>query len=287
MFTLIASVEILALLLQSSASGTLVVLVPSASGLVIAADSRLSAAGTYCDNGYKIIEPRKPKSTVLAITGNSSFVEANNVPFNDLCQFLRTAPRLLDIGSLVKAYLERKGSPISKLQLADLSEQCAAALRQFQTEHPSSLWPFDGREVFFVIIASYNASTKTATVVNFVVRIEAGTHKIQADRLTQSTISPKSKRDVLAFGETDYLNKHVYGGVGRQYLTAETISFILTDKPIIETPSDQAIAVAANVIEAVGRTTALIPAPRGIGGPTDIVILGRKKRPQRVRWKDR
>ncbi len=48
---------------------------------------------------------------------------------------------------------------------------------------------------------------------------------------------------------------------------------------------DEAVDAAVNTIDAAARTTELVPAPSGIGGPIDVVLLGDKLRPQKLRWK--
>jgi hypothetical protein len=67
-------------LLPSTASGTLVVLVPSADGLVVAADSRTSVFGATCDSQYKITELMRPRRTVVVVTGDTAFIKPPDAP---------------------------------------------------------------------------------------------------------------------------------------------------------------------------------------------------------------
>src|ERR1700676_2215991 len=93
---------ILAIALEIPARATLVVIVPSASGLVVAADSRESILGTECDGLFKIIQLRKPSRTAVVVTGDAVFVEPPSARAaanpQSLCAYLASAPRLLDIG---------------------------------------------------------------------------------------------------------------------------------------------------------------------------------------------
>jgi hypothetical protein len=276
---------LLALTLQIPASATLVVIVPSADGLVVAADSRSSLAGASCDNQYKITELRKPKRTVVAVTGEVAFIAPPDVQEQNVCGYLKSAPRRLDISSVVKHYLERKNADPFKLSLDDLSAKCVEEVERFWRIDPHAVEPYVGREIFSVVIASYDPHSKNSIVSNFVVRIEPVTRRVEATRFTRITILQQSRRGVWSYGETDYLNKNVFGGVGRGYLTAETLEFILVDKPVSEVRLDQAVAVATNLIEATSRTTQVIYSPSGIGGPVDIVLLGKKRQPEQIRWK--
>ena len=60
-----------ALLLCAAAHATLVALVPSNDGLVVAADSRISFLGAECDGAFKIIEPARPVRTVAIVVATS------------------------------------------------------------------------------------------------------------------------------------------------------------------------------------------------------------------------
>src|SRR5438046_2261969 len=120
-------------------AGTLVVIVPSRQGLVIAADSRSSIGSTYCDNSFKIIEATRPSRTSAAVTGNDQFIDAPGPGISDLCQYVTQAHRLLDIRKVVRDYLEHKNSEIDRLQIDDLALRCIVAVKEFQAASPLSL----------------------------------------------------------------------------------------------------------------------------------------------------
>jgi hypothetical protein len=276
---------LLILTLAVPANGTLVVIVPSADGLVVAADSRTTVNGATCDNQYKITELRRPKRTVVAVTGEVAFISPPDAQERDVCGYLKSAPRMLDIASVVKSYLERKNVDPARLQLEDLGAECVGVVQRFRESEPLALEPYVGREIFSVVIASYDARSKTATVLNFAVRIDGATHRVEAGRFTRIAITPQSRRGVWSYGESDYLNRYVFGGVGRKFLTESTLDYMLADKPVAEARLDEAVAAAGNVIEAASRTTQLTPSPSGIGGPLEMVLLGRKSRPEQIQWK--
>src|SRR5271166_91039 len=267
---------LVALLLATPASGTLVVLVPSAGGLVVAADSRTFILGAQCDGQFKIIQLTRPARTVVMVTGDGVFLPPPAANQPDLCQYVQSAPRILDIAAIVKAYLERKITSIDQLSLEDLGSECARAAQRFQDTYPQAFQSHLGGEIFSVVIASYDPKGKVSTMRNFVVRIDAATRQIEAARFAQITVSSTDRRGVWAYGETAYVDKNVYNGFGRKYLTAPTLSFILDNQPVAEAPLDQAVAAAVNVIQAATRAAEVVPAPSAIGGPIDIVLLGRK-----------
>jgi hypothetical protein len=276
---------LLAVVLPIPVSGTLVVIVPTADGLIVAADSRTSLLGTTCDGQYKITELRRPKRTVIAVTGEVAFIAPPGAEVQDMCGYLKSAPHMLDFSSAIKSYLERKNVDPFKLSLDELGAECVKEVERFRRIYPLVFEQYIGNEIFSVVIASYDPRSKNSLVLNFVIRIDAATRKVEAARFTRNLISQQSRRGVWSYGETDYLNKNVFGGIGRGFLTSDTRSFILVDKPVSEARLEQAIAAATNIIDATSLTTQIIPSPSGIGGPVDIVLLGKKRRPEQIRWK--
>jgi hypothetical protein len=287
------AILLLLLLLPAPSGATLVVVVPSAGGLVVASDSRTSFAGVPCDGQYKVVRLRRPSRTVVAVTGAVAFVPSPAASLPDPCAYLKSAPRLLDVAALVKTYLERRPADLSRLSLDDLGAECAAAVERFRQSHPDALQPHPGSELFSVVIAGYDPRSKTSTVLSFVVRQDAATvrqdaaaQRLEAARFSRVVVAPQDRRGVWAYGETGYLEKHVYAGFGRQFLSTATLDFILTAKPVADAPLDQAVQVAHNVMEAASRASSQVPAPSLIGGPIHLVLLGPRRRPQSIRFKN-
>jgi hypothetical protein len=274
--------------LPSPATGTLVAIVGSAKGLVVAADSRSTIPwlpGTFCDDAFKILEPKKPNRTVVMVTGNGNWIDLEPGRATDICSAVRSSPQLLDIGSLVKNYIEKKNTKLSKLSLTELGAVCVTAMQKLQSSRPLVFQSLIGREVFSVVMADYDPKTGVALIRNFVVRIDADSKEIQAARFSTDTISAGDRWVVVPFGESDYFYKTVYHGVGHQFINAAIFNSMVAGKHVSEASLDEAVDAAVNTIEAAARTTELIPAQSGIGGPIDVVLLGEQPRPQKLRWK--
>jgi hypothetical protein len=273
-----------ALLLPLPATATLVVLVPSADGLVVAADSRTSVLGAQCDGQFKIAQLKNPSRTVVMVTGDGVFIPPPSAPVSDLCRYQQTAPRLLDMAAVVSKYLEHRAPDPARLSLEDLGAECVRAAERFQESYPEAFRSHLGGEIFSVVVASYDPKAKVSTLRNFVVRLDRETHKIEATRFTKIAVSSTDRRGIWAYGETAYVEKQVYAGIGRQYLTAPTLDFILQDKPVEQASLDEAVAAAVNLIQAASRAAQQVPAPSAIGGPIDLVLLGRKPHPEQLQW---
>jgi len=276
------SILIAALLVSLPARATLAVLVPSADGLVVAADSRISFMGTQCDGQFKIIEPSRPAHIVAMVTGDSLFVPPPPAGVRDLCRYLQTAPHLLDIGEVVRRYLEHQAGKRGEISLEALGKECVGAVDRFAQANPGALQAYAGREIFSVVVAAYDPRRRTATLQNFVVRNDSATHRIESGRMTTTTVAAFDRRGVWIYGESSYVEANVLSGVGRKYLDSATLDFILTAAPVAEAPLGRAVAAAVNLISAASRTTETIPPPSGIGGSVNVVLLGRDTRPKRV-----
>lgn len=264
--------------LAASAHGTLVAIVPARDGLAIAADSRLTFFGAECDGAFKIIEPARPARTVAVVTGDSIFVPPPPSGQNP-CRYLSTAPRLLDVGQVVANYLDRLDRP-SRIPVADLAAACVRAVERFRAAYPAALRSYARKEIFSVVVASYNPASAESTLDHFVVRIDAGSGRVQAARIAATTVNARSPRGVWIYGEAEYLNREVYAGAGRRFLAPATLDFLALRKPVEDVPMDRAVAVAANVVRAAARAAQLVPPPSGIGGPVRVVVLGNNLRPQ-------
>jgi hypothetical protein len=279
MARLFASV-LVALLLPVPAGATLAVLVPSADGLVVAADSRISYLGAECDGAFKIVSLASPARTAVLVTGDSIFLLPPRSGQRSLCRYVATAPRLLNIVPLVSHYLEQHAADPAPPSLKDVGAVCVRAVERFRRSNPAALQAYTGKEIFSVILASYDPVSRQATLRNFVVRIDANTRHAEATRFATISVMPQDRSRMWIYGETAYVAANVYAGFGRQYLTLPTLNFLDGGAPVAEVPLHQAVAAAVNVIEAASRATQTVPAPSGIGGTVRVVLLGSDPRPE-------
>jgi hypothetical protein len=226
--------------------------------------------------------PREPSRTIVTVTGNGTFLPPPVDPID--CDYIRTAPRLLDISLVVTHYLEDKKTELPTLNVDALAAACVEAVEKFGAANPGSLPRFAGRELFAVVLASYNPKTNTAHIRRFGVSITPAA-EAQATPITVVDVPAENKVGFWAFGETDYLNRNVFGGVGLRFIPDSTRKFILGKKSAREVSSDEAAAVAQSIINAASLTTELVPPPSGIGGPVDIFSLGDHPQPQKISGK--
>ena len=273
------ALAIAALLFSASAHATLVAVVPARDGLAIAADSRYTFMGAPCDGAFKIIEAERPLHTVAFVTGDSIFVAPAPAGENP-CRYLATAPRLLDMGAVVKAYLNRASDNPARLSMPGLAAECVRAVDAFRHRYPKALQGYSGKDLFSVVVASYDPSRHVSTLWNFVVRIDALNRSIEAARLNQTTITPPTPRGVWIYGETGYVNREVYAGPARRFLNPATQDFLHASQSVGEVGLDAAVAAAADVVQAASRAAAIDPPANGIGGTVRVVVLSSRPQPQ-------
>jgi hypothetical protein len=101
--------------------------------------------------------------------------------------------------------------------------------------------------------------------------------------ITSLTMSHGHRRSALFAGIVDYVQEEVLTK-GRDLVPA-FLHFIDSDAKVGQTTKDDALAAAVNLVEGTSRMNEQVPAPRGVGGPVDAVLLGVGSKPTRLRWK--
>lgn len=267
------AIGLAAILVSASAHATLVAVVAARDGLAIAADSRFTFMGAPCDGAFKIIEPKRPLHTVAFVTGDSIFVAPPPAGENP-CQYLATAPRLLDMSAVVKTWLDRSTDDLAGTSAFDLATACVRAVEDFRRTYPEALRVYAGRDIFSVVVASYDPVRHVSTLRNFVVRIGRGNGHVEAARMSVTTVGPENLRGVWIYGEAGYVNRSVYDGPGQRFLALPTRNFLGVHEPVGYVSTMEAEAAAEDVVKASSRTAEIDPPASGIGGPVRVVVLG-------------
>jgi hypothetical protein len=231
-----------------SVYGTLVVTAPSRDGLIVAADSRARMNGAVCDSYHKITEPARPDRTVFAVLGRSMYLEAPPSGLPDPCTYLRQAPRIYDIDALVKTYLETSGANVATAGTEELAARCIEA------------------------------------IVNWFSLLLSPTGEPFVSEKETEVVAPTSQRSAMRFGESEFFQKQVLNGPGRQFLGRAWKEWT-TKARIADIDRSLALNAAVDMIEAAAKTANLLRADLALGGPVDAVLLGDQPRPQRLRWK--
>jgi hypothetical protein len=261
---------------------TLVLIVPYGHGLIVAADSRQTVFNKiYCDGVAKIIEPTKAVRAVAAVTGNGVVVDyPHPLPEDQMCGYIKTAPKIFDIEAVVRKFLDASNGPLQKLSLQPLVQQCLAEVVKLDRTLPGFLSRFLGTTMFQVVLAGYDAETGTGVIRMFSGRIERdGRFVFQFSE--DKTYSPDAAADWLMFGEADYFSAHVLGPEGQPFYDRSMFERMKGHR-IADIDRAQAVALAQHSIEAAAKTTDVIPAATGIGGPIEMLAISDDPKLERI-----
>jgi hypothetical protein len=252
-------------------AGTLIVGVPTADGLIVAADTRRTVNGLACDFGTKLYLPKNLQSTVFGFTGLSSFYA---VKPSSTCSEIESSPVIFSIEPVVRSFLERQTVSIRQLDIVALANECVAAFIQFITMSG----PFIDRpalvartSIFTVVLAAYEPEARTSIMREISIRMPNPT-QLSSDQSVFVSHDANGKPDWTAFGQGQYLVGHVLNGPGRQFISKRYNEFEGAET-IAGVDSDLAVEVAETLIEATSKTSEIVPIPVGVGGRRDVYLL--------------
>jgi hypothetical protein len=260
---------------------TLVLVVPYGHGLIVAADGRQTVNKIYCDGVAKLIQATKPVRAVAAVTGNGVVVDyPHPVADDQMCSYIKSAPRIFDIEAVVQRFLDSSSGPLQSLSLEPLVQQCLSEVAKLDRTLPGFLARFLGTTMFQVMLAGYDADSGSSVVRTFSGRIEGNGRFVFQFALDKS-YSREAGADWLMFGEADYFNAHVLGPEGQAFYDRGIFGRMKGHK-VAEIDRDAAITLAEHSIEAAAKTTGVIPATTGIGGPIELLAITDEEKPERI-----
>ena len=273
---------------SQAAGGTLVVMVPTKAGLVIAADSRVTfGTGIACDDEYKITELANVDRTALVVTGTSNVTDTRPLigkPMAGICEHVRRLPRKFDANTLVKKIIEEQ--PLLATEKFDaLPSRCSEAVKAFMATEPGVFDTLRGSSIFQVGLGSYSPDERTSFIRSFNV-VMSGDGEIETINLKVQQFQANEGASLSPFGEVSFLMDHVFNGPGLKFLGERYGRFrSQQNSKIADIEIKVAADLASDLIEAASRTSQFVPARTGIGGPVDILLVGEEPRPVRLQWK--
>lgn len=251
-------------------SGTLVMMVPTADGLLVAADSRLTVTREprqYCDDGFKLIVD-ETHNAVATVTGISSVYALSSLRS---CAELARAERVMDIYGIVRTFLADRG-PQGPLEV--LQELCLAAVHRAQSIDDETFRDFRGRDYFTVVLARFDVRSETSRFTGFVVALDDDLHPFVKERIGDTAYSD-GPAACWIFGQGEYVAAEVFQGPGVRFLGERSRRFLVDSRPVAEVSGSEALAFMLNTYDAIEAIAPIRPPPWGIGGPIDIVRLHR------------
>jgi hypothetical protein len=266
--------------------GTLVVLVPTKEGIIIAADSRGATANhAFCDEVSKLIEIESgPVHTVATLTGLSEVLTSRKD--QDVCQRLREGAIWLDLKKEFKSFVEAQSGTAATITIGGFVPKLTEAFATLPSAEVPFLQSLVGKTISQLIIASYDPETSTSWIRHAILSVTSDTKPVILGEVVEK-ISLEHSKMIYRWGETEYADSQLTNGaLSRAFVKKDTFRFFTSQGIVRYVTKDQSISAAVDYIEAVSAAASKSNPPVGIGGPVDVLFIGSEMRPQRVRWKN-
>jgi hypothetical protein len=270
--------------------GTLVAVVPYSTGAMVAADSRETISGLYCDQRLKIRTPDGIENLVVAVTGSSRFYDLTAlvgkgrvVTQPDLCSFVTAAPHLFDMESVVLDWLRGDGPKSAKdVSLDRLAAHCVERFAIFIAAYPQLAPPPAPNGLMNVILVSYDPKSRETLVRDFRINRSAAGAVFSSDSAVYQ-YSPSTPSAFRLFGEADKFAQFVWPTFRSQRLRADTRSLLSKQVLTQDVTSLQAEALAVDMIEQGADNPNLNTSEEGVGRPVRLVRIDTTGRPEMLR----
>jgi hypothetical protein len=265
--------------------GTLVSIAPVRDGIIIAADSRSTIGGQFCDQTYKLVEVAGPDPTTASVPGIGIIFERPPAGTKDLCAFIKKARRVMDIEQFAKSWLESNTGVLTADQIRRLGVDSLEQVRSLVRFSPDAPKAYAGNNFYTIVVARYDRKADIRYVGAVGTRFDPITDVPEVTGHAFWEFRPDSRAEVINFGLFEYVSEHVLRE-GRNF-AQEYLALDPGKRRVGDIAHEEAVSALENLLDASSRTTQLVPTPGGIGigGPTDILLLGADKAPKRIRWK--
>ncbi len=256
-----------------SETGTLIVVIPTADGIVVAADSRGVVRGNPIDGRKKLHVASTRRPVVFAVTGAADFPHAcpPNVEFID---WMTDPLYVFRASDCVRSYLGRNPSfVLTEVALSAVAVDLAGAVSVFLSRCPQKLDEFSGRDIC-VLVVCQTESRESSLCGSVGLSVKPDGEVVLCTPTVRRYRSTDEKH-LDFFGEWQYAWDVVVQGEGKQFLREEETLIWNARRLVKDLSGFEGARFASSIIEAAARTTAFVPIPSGsgIGGAVTALIL--------------
>jgi hypothetical protein len=249
------------------ASGTLVVAVPTRDGLVVAADSRWTLGGPAVDVDrwkLQLIEAQPP--TAFTITGHP---EAQKSPPRgvSLKEWLQSGPREFDGMEVVRKVLLSTPPEVTLATLTLAVNTLASSNQQLLDANPRFSARYRDKDLCHLVV--FQATGRGLIIGSGALRIDNDGRVVVSSTPTLRRYQLDQAVHYVPFGVADYLEAHVWRGVGRRFLPKRVDQLLNTNRRSRDLTKDDGWFIAKALINATEQTMSLMPPPPlyATGGP--------------------
>jgi hypothetical protein len=253
---------------------TLVVIIPCRQGLVIAADSRVSADGVFFDGDQKVQVIAGEPSLAFCITGYSEFREAPppGIPWPEVYSSLRVT---FDGAAVVSQHFQQH--PPRQLSASDVriaALALASALDVFLSEDPLLAERFAGQGICRLCAFQIGEGGEAIIAT---VELQRDGHQVLLGEVQREHFRGEDASDLRMVGEVDYVMNEVVAGPRRDLISESSTALLRAMPSVRDLSAEDAINIATQIVHAAGETTRIVPTDIGIGGPTVTFLLQRNE----------
>lgn len=275
---------------------TLVLLMTTNRGIVVAADSRAASyvadVRLLCDDVCKLSEVPRVDRTIVAVTGHAVILD-NISPLTTVrsfCDNTHTAVRQLDMNKIIVQVLNTNMLDASSFTPTSLQAVLNHEFNEFIQQHPKL---FDKTYIDYcrIIITTFNNVTRTPYILSFRLVLN---DKMMPEIVTEPLIvnNLDDRASILFYGEIKFFTylqsldkSQVKDLLDAKLISEETVRFVNNKSATRDTETDAAIAVSLELLGLASKLSDERPDWEAIGGPTDVILLGDEPRPKRIYWK--
>jgi hypothetical protein len=265
-------------------AGTLILVIPTREGVIIAADSLSTVGGIAIPDRTKLHTIPNFNRTVFTITGYSDFFPAppSNV---GTAIWIRTAQPIFSGQDSVRKVLSEAGDiRVSQTLLKLIGESLVRDFQGYFKNKPDSKRQFIGTEICRLLLAQYDAGTGISSIATFVIHMTAA-EEVLADQYSIDEIGPNEERYIGKFGEQQYVDAHVLqpGSVGWPHLGPDIVKLWNGPKLVRDMLPQNAAKIASLVIHATEVASRTIPIKTAVGGKPSIMLIDGKSPPRELK----
>jgi hypothetical protein len=164
-----------------------------------------------------------------------------------------------------------------------MGQASLAEVRKLVAFSPDASQAYAGNSLYAIVVASFDPANDHSSIGVVGARFNPLTREPEVTENAFWDFYPDSIGQALNFGLFDYVPEHVMRE-GRKFISAY-LRLAPDRRMVRDITGLEAIEALDSLIRGAAKTTEIVAAPEGIGGPTDILLLGSDPKPKRIRWK--
>jgi hypothetical protein len=259
---------------QLTLRSTLIVAIPSNEGIVLAADSRVTAGATFFDGDKKLHVIEGPPCLVYAISGTSEFREMPPAG-TSIAEALPHLRVNFDGADVVRSILEASlPQDLTSVEGERVGRALGEALGAFNRTNPAAMASFTGQFICRLCLFQVSEDGDAAIAATEILLDARGS--VVLGEIHHKRFGMNDLGGATYAGEYDFVKEHVLAGAGRQFLSAPSSALLSSlPLPVQAIDAGAAATLATELILAASKMTATVPSHTGIGGPIQVLLLRR------------